>query len=124
MLNCLAVGLGGFLGSVARYLLGMMLARESCAFPFGTLVINVSGAFLIGIIAALSLKNPNIDPRLVLMIKVGLCGGFTTFSTFMNESGLLIKDENYFYFVFYLFGSLALGLLALLFGHWLAIRFL
>lgn len=101
MLNCLAVGLGGFLGSVARYLLGMMLARESCAFPFGTLVINVSGTFLIGIIAALSLKNPNIDPRLVLMIKVGLCGGFTTFSTFSLEMLNLLEIGSYCWAVVY-----------------------
>ncbi|MCR4783528.1 MAG: fluoride efflux transporter CrcB [bacterium] len=95
MLNCLAVGVGGFLGSVARYLLGMMLARESCAFPFNTFVINVSGSFLIGVIAALSLKNPNIDPRLVLMIKVGLCGGFTTFSTFSLETLKLLETGSY-----------------------------
>ena len=92
MLNCLAVGLGGFIGSVLRYLIGLVKLNEGLAFPVKTLVINVVGAFAIGIITALALKQSNLDPRLVLFLKVGICGGFTTFSTFALESVQLFQS--------------------------------
>ena len=92
MLNCLAVGLGGFIGSVLRYLIGLIKLNEGLAFPVKTLVINVVGAFAIGIITALALKQSNLDPRLVLFLKVGICGGFTTFSTFALESVQLFQS--------------------------------
>lgn len=95
MMNCLVVGVGGFLGSVVRYLFGLIPIRESSVFPVNTLFINVIGAFLIGFIAAESLNNQNINPHLVLLLKVGLCGGFTTFSTFSLETMDLIKGGNH-----------------------------
>ena len=60
------------------------------------------------------------SPSAKLLLTTGFCGGFTTFSTFMNEGAGLMKEENYLYMMLYLFGSLALGLIAVLTGHYLA----
>ena len=122
--DILIVGIGSGIGGICRYLISLFMSLDRNGFPWGTFTANVAGCLLIGLLWGLTSRFHNLSPAFSLLFMVGFCGGFTTFSTFMNESSLLIKDENYFYFVFYLFGSLALGLLALLFGHWLAIRFL
>ena len=89
-LNCVFVGLGGLVGSVLRYLLGLLPLHHESGFPFITLGINVLGAFLIGLIVASAGRAPSLDPRALLFLKVGICGGFTTFSTFALEAhGLL-----------------------------------
>lgn len=95
MLNCLAVGIGGFIGSICRYLIGLIPLKSTGGFPLATLLINIGGAFAIGLLAALFLKNPNLDSRLSLMLRVGLCGGFTTFSTFSLESYNLMKNGSW-----------------------------
>lgn len=92
MLNILAVGLGGFLGSILRYLIGLIKLNEPSAFPVKTLVVNVVGAFAIGVLAALAARSSSIDPKVMLFLKVGVCGGFTTFSTFALESVQLMQD--------------------------------
>lgn len=99
MQECLAVGLGGFIGSILRYLAGFLpIGFDNLpvaalnGFPLKTFLINVTGAFLIGIIAAMAAKNPLMDKRWVLFLKVGICGGFTTFSTFALEIGELIRN--------------------------------
>lgn len=81
MLNCLAVGAGGFVGAVLRYLVSMIPLDKTGAFPMNTLLINILGAFAIGAITALGAKTAGLDPRLTLLLKTGICGGFTTFST-------------------------------------------
>ena len=75
MLNCIAVGLGGFLGSVCRYLAGQIPLGRDWGFPVRTLAINLIGSFLIGAVTALALKRAAPDPRLVLFLKAGVCGG-------------------------------------------------
>ena len=97
MLNCFVVGMGGFIGSVARYLIGQIPLRAAAGFPVNTLLINVAGAFLIGIIAAAALKNQQMNPKLVLFLKVGICGGFTTFSTFSMETADLLNAGSFVY---------------------------
>jgi CrcB protein len=92
MFDIVIVGAGGFLGSVLRYLIGLIPIRESVVFPVKTFAINVIGAFVIGLVAAAAARK-NLDPRLVLFLKVGICGGFTTFSSFALETGSLIKDN-------------------------------
>ena len=91
MLNCLVVALGGGIGACFRYLIGLIPLKEPFTFPVKTLVINLLGCFVIGLIAALAVKNSSLSPRTVLFIKTGLCGGFTTFSTFALETETLIK---------------------------------
>ena len=91
MLNCLIVALGGGIGACLRYLIGIIPLKEPYAFPVKTLVINLAGCFVIGLIAALAVKNTSLSPKTMLFIKTGLCGGFTTFSTFALETETLIK---------------------------------
>lgn len=91
MLNCIFVGLGGFVGSILRYLVGLIPIKNPSDFPINTFLINVFGSLAIGVIACLAAKNSNLDSRLILFLKVGICGGFTTFSTFSLETASLSK---------------------------------
>lgn len=91
MLNILAVGAGGFLGAVCRYLIGLVPISESFVFPIKTFFINIVGCIVIGILAAAATRNYDMSPQMMLFLKVGLCGGFTTFSTFALESADLMK---------------------------------
>ena len=102
MANILAVGLGGFIGSVLRYLIGV------CIFPIKTFAINIIGCILIGIISVWTSKQ-TINPQLVLLLKVGICGGFTTFSTFALETSNLLSNGHYFIAFLYVFGSCLIG---------------
>ncbi len=92
MLSCLSVALGGAVGSVIRYLIGLIKIDESVVFPYKTLLINVLGSFLIGAIVALAIKKVDLSPNMVLFLKVGICGGFTTFSTFALETSNMLQN--------------------------------
>ena len=91
-MNSMVVGMGGFVGAVLRYLIGLVPVNESTVFPVKTFAINVIGCIAIGMITIFASKNPNINPKWILFLKVGLCGGFTTFSTFALETTDLIKN--------------------------------
>lgn len=117
MLNCIFVGIGGFLGSVCRYLIGLLPFKAENGFPIKTLLINVAGAFAISLIAAWAAKGKSIDPHLLLMLKVGVCGGFTTFSTFAFESAELMQSGHTPVAVTYMVLSAVLGVLAVLAGQ-------
>lgn len=95
MISCLMVGIGGFFGSILRYLISLIPMGEQNSFPYKTLITNIIGAFLIGVIVALSLKNAKIDEKYILLLKTGFCGGFTTFSTFALETTGLVQDGKY-----------------------------
>lgn len=90
-MNILAVGAGGFLGAVCRYLIGLVPVHEAWIFPVKTLLINVIGCVVIGLIAVAAARHADIDPRVLLFLKAGFCGGFTTFSTFALETADLMK---------------------------------
>ena len=72
MLNCIFVGLGGFVGSILRYLVGLIPIKNPSGFPINTFLINVFGSLAIGVIACLAAKNSNLDSRLILFLKVGI----------------------------------------------------
>ena len=91
MFNCLTVGAGGFVGAVGRYLLGLLPVFQRGAFPLATLLINVAGGVLIGVVIKAAQGDPGLSPRLLLFLKVGVCGGFTTFSTFSLETLTLLE---------------------------------
>lgn len=90
MLKCLMVGLGGAVGSMGRYLIGLAMASVSERFPFSTLLINAVGALLIGGITAFSEQVTPLPAPLLLLLTTGVCGGFTTFSTFSLETMRLL----------------------------------
>ena len=112
MLNCLMVGIGGFIGSVCRYLIGLLPIETNSGFPIKTLLINIAGSFLIGLITALAVKNKDLNEQLVLLLKVGVCGGFTTFSTFAYESTDLMKSGHAVTALIYVCTSVIMGVLA------------
>lgn len=111
--NCLAVGVGGFIGSVLRYLVTLIPLGAQAAFPFKTLAINVAGSFAIGLICAATAKaGATWNPQAVLLLKVGVCGGFTTFSTFALETGELLRDGAWPLAVIYIMSSVVLSIAA------------
>jgi len=113
-MNVLAVGLGGAIGAVLRYLLGQAIPRLAGGFPLSTFCVNIVGCFAIGVIVALAGRNSGIDPRLVLFLQTGICGGFTTFSTFSLETVSLMDEGKIPLALLYLCASVMLGIGALL----------
>ena len=107
----LAVAVGGATGSVARYVVGAVLLRSSSAFPVSTLLINVSGSFLIGLFARL-FDAPDHNQVLRVALTVGLCGGFTTFSTFSAETVALVQQGKVGRAAVYISISVVAGVLA------------
>ena len=112
MINCLYVGIGGFIGSVLRYIISQAEIKSFSPFPIKTLFINVVGSFLIGLITASVLKYNFFDEHITLLLKVGICGGFTTFSTFALETTDLIKSGNVTLALIYVILSVVLSILA------------
>ena len=110
--NCMIVGLGGAAGTVSRYLLSLIPYKPQSGFPLITLGINVAGAFLIGLIIAFAVKNQRVDSSLLLLLKVGFCGGFTTFSTFSLETTELFQNGKYFIALSYIALSVILSIAA------------
>ncbi len=119
MKQALLVFLGGGLGSVARYLLSLRFNNYENAIPYGTLLANVLGSLFIGIIFGYMLKTGNLSERNSLLLATGFCGGFTTFSTFIYENYLFVKDGDYFGFLPYLAITFILGFMALFLGLYL-----
>ena len=109
LLNCFWVGLGGFIGAVLRYGIGLLPVKEVTRFPVKTFLINLLGCFAIGVLAAIAAKQEKLDPKLLLFLKVGLCGGFTTFSSFALESSELLQSGHTGLALAYVLGSTILG---------------
>lgn len=112
--SLLLVGLGGASGSILRYLL--QKAVNTALFPYGTLLINITGCFLIGLLWGLPGKDESKEAARLLLI-TGFCGGFTTFSAFTAESMQLANEAKWFYFFMYIAASVCGGLLATFFGY-------
>lgn len=117
MLKVILVGAGGFVGAVLRYLISLIPFKVENGFPIKTLIINVLGAFVIGIITAVVGRGDNVNPNLVLALQVGVCGGFTTFSTFAYESFDLIKNGNALLSLAYIILSFVLSIGAVFLAH-------
>ena len=113
----LLVGLGGFIGSVARYLFsGAATKWFPTSFPVGTFIVNVVGCLLIGIIYGVSSRVGWMTQEWKLFLATGICGGFTTFSAFAYEGFRLIEGSDYWTFAGYTFLSIILCLLAVFLG--------
>lgn len=117
MIECLIVGAGGFIGSVCRYLVGLIPLREGTVFPVKTFVINIVGCFLIGLVAAAVARTGLISPKTELFLKTGICGGFTTFSSFALETGTLVESGNTGIALLYVVFSIVAGVAAVFVGQ-------
>jgi CrcB protein len=109
----LFVGIGGGLGSILRYLVQIFVGRNiPIVFPLGTFLVNGVGCFLIGVFYSLATKYTGFSPEWRLFLITGICGGFTTFSTYSYDGLILLKQGSWFSFMLYMLGSVLLGLLA------------
>lgn len=97
IIHAAIVGVGGFLGALARYGLSGLIHRYpgTADFPYGTLVVNLTGCLVIGVFAGLMEARQVFSPELRVFVLVGVLGGFTTFSTFGYESFMLLRDTEY-----------------------------
>ncbi len=111
------VGLGGFVGANARYLLsGWVASRLGAIFPYGTYLINVTGSFILGFFLAFAEDRVWIAPSLRLLFAVGFVGAYTTFSTFEYESVRLLQQRELLFAGLYLIGSVLTGGIAVVLG--------
>ena len=115
--NFLIIGLGGGAGSMLRYAVQKFFQAQSIAtFPTGTLLVNIAGCFLIGILWSLVSRSLTWNEEMKLLLMTGFCGGFTTFSAFTLEGIGLLKENKTVLFFIYLTASVVGGLLATFIG--------
>lgn len=111
------VSIGGLLGSMCRYLVSFYFTKNiPSAFPYGTLIVNICGCLLIGLIYGFSERFHWLTPEWRVFLTTGFCGGFTTFSAFAYENIKLLQSGQYLTFGLYSVASFAFGLLAVFAG--------
>jgi fluoride exporter len=111
------IAAGSAIGGVGRYLLGGVIQRLlDTTFPAGTLVINITGSFLLGAIMRVALDSPSISPEVRAFLTIGICGGYTTFSTFSYETAVLLEDGEWTRAMAYVVASVLLSLIATFLG--------
>jgi CrcB protein len=118
MRQLLLVGFGGFIGSIARYGVSKLnLYWHFLSIPMGTLTVNVLGSLVIGFIVGISQKSEILSSNWRLFLMVGVCGGFTTFSSFTNENLMLLQNGQFLSSLIYTAGSILLGFTAVYLGY-------
>ena len=119
--SLLIVGIGSFFGGAFRYTISML--TRNCfgqGFPWGTLTVNLLGCFIFGLVFALFNKYSTTSNPWCLLLTTGICGGFTTFSTFANESMQMLQNGNTGSFIGYVLASVIGGLALIGLGYWIA----
>lgn len=121
MLTVIIAGIGGFVGTILRYLVNNIIYHSLAypLFPFGTLIINISGCFFIGILAGLT-ERFALSPEIRIFIQIGVLGGFTTFSTFGFETFNLIRDGQFILAIANVLLQVIAGLTLVWIGYYLA----
>ena len=115
--SLILVGLGSCIGGITRYLTQLFVQKHyPSSFPWGTLSVNITGCFMIGIVYALVDRGNILSPAIRLLLATGFCGGFTTFSSFAYENISLMRDGEFFYTSIYILLSVVVGLLAVYLG--------
>lgn len=121
MLNFLAISVGAIIGANARYVISRFAARLlGPVFPYGTLFINIAGSFLVGAFLVWSTERALVDPRWRLLVVVGFCGGFTTFSSYAFETLAFFQQGQWGLMAVNVLSNNLLSLLAALAGMALA----
>jgi CrcB protein len=118
MKSFLLVGFGGMIGSMLRYFFTVIIRPAS--FPYATLLVNVTGCFIIGLVMGAAIRNDAVTENWKLFLATGICGGFTTFSAFSQECIGLIGQQRYAAAFIYISISIVLGLAATFAGLQLA----
>ena len=119
------VAIGSALGGVARFVLGGFIQqRVGPSFPTGTLVINITGSFLLGVLMRYTLQSEMVSPEVRTMLTTGFCGGYTTFSTFTYETAKLVEDGEYGRASLYVGTSVFVALIGRFLGFALANQFI
>ncbi|RDI46522.1 fluoride efflux transporter CrcB [Aquicella lusitana] len=119
MQNLLIAGLGGFIGTMMRYLLNNAIYKilNYPLYPYGTMTINITGCFFIGLIASLAESRITLTPEVRTFIQIGILGGFTTFSTFGYETFTLMRDGQFILCVTNILTQVLLGLVGVWLGY-------
>jgi CrcB protein len=113
----LLIGLGGFAGAIARYVVdGVVADRTGGAFPWGTLAVNVSGSFALGLLFALTTERAILPAEIRGPVLIGFIGAYTTFSTYMLESWRLVETGEIAAAMANIIGSVVLGIVAVVAG--------
>jgi fluoride exporter len=116
--NILLIGMGGFLGSILRYFTSFLnISFDFYSIPVGTLLVNITGSFIIGFLTGVADKSTILTLEWRLFLMVGLCGGFTTFSTFTSENLTLMHNGQFLSIGLYTALSIFLGFIAVYFGY-------
>ncbi|MBN2425191.1 MAG: fluoride efflux transporter CrcB [Calditrichaceae bacterium] len=117
MINIFAIGIGGFIGAVLRYLFtGWIYRLAGTSLPWGTLVVNVAGSFILGFFLVFEMTRLTLSPALRNFVAIGILGAFTTFSTFSYEAVNLIQDQLYMKALFYILLNVIISIIAVWFG--------
>ena len=117
--NIAVVGAGSFIGGAARYLVSLAMKGISKGFPWATLVVNILGCFLIGLLWGYFSRGTGEGDSWVLFLTVGVCGGFTTFSTFSKEALMMLQAGNIWGFAAYIAASVIAGVALVALGYYL-----
>ena len=115
--NILAVGAGSFIGGAARYLVSLAMKGIGKGFPWATLTVNLVGCLMIGLLWGLLSRNTAENTSWGLFLTVGLCGGFTTFSTFSKEALTMLQGGHIYGFVTYILLSVLAGIVLVAIGY-------
>ena len=110
----LLVGIGSAGGGILRFLIGKWIHNLiSTSFPLGTMIVNIAGCFIIGLVYGIFSRETSADASMQLLLATGFCGGFTTFSSFMHENMVMLENGNLLQLAAYTILSIILGITAL-----------